>query len=102
MAILFLIAFTTAVLGGIVGWFSRGRIITTLIICFLLSLLFLAALMIANASSKGLTWQNWLEDLIFYESIPFVFFIGGPCVAGGVLTSALIHSAKQHKKQEKL
>ena len=64
MVIFILIPFATAVLGGIVGWFSRGRIITTLIICFLLSLLILATMMIANAASEGLTWQNWPTDLI--------------------------------------
>jgi hypothetical protein len=101
MVILFLIAFTNAVLGGIVGWFSRGRIVMAAIICCVLSLLFLAGLMIANASRAGLTRQNWLEDLIFYQSIPYVFFIGGPCFAGGVLTSALIHFANQHRKLEK-
>ena len=102
MVIFILIPLATAVLGGIVGWFSRGRIITTLIICFLLSLLILVTMMIANASSEGLTWQNWLTDLIFYQSIPYVFFIGGPCVVGGVLTSALVYSTKQRKKQEQL
>jgi hypothetical protein len=102
MIIFFLIAFATAVLGGIIGWFSRGRIVLTVTICFLLSLAILATLMISTAASEGLTWQNWVMDLIVYQSIPFVFFIGGPCVIGGVLTSALVHSKKQRDKQEQL
>ena len=102
MIIFFLIAFATAVLGGIIGWFSRGRIVLTVTICFLLSLAILATMMIANAASEGLTWQNWVMDLIVYQSIPYVFFIGGPCVVGGVLTSALVHSKKPRQKQEQL
>jgi hypothetical protein len=102
MNIFFLIALTTVVVGGIVGWFARGRIFATVAICFLLSLLILASLMIANAASAGLTWQNWLTDLIFYQSIPFVFFILGPCLVGGVLTSVLVASKRRHEKQEHL
>ena len=102
MVIFILIPLATAVLGGIVGWFSRGRIVLTLTICFLLSLAILATLMISNAASEGLTWQNWVMDLIVYQSIPYVFFICGPCVVGGVLTSALVHSKKPRQKQEQL
>jgi hypothetical protein len=100
--IFFLIPLATAVLGGIIGWFSRGRIIMTIAICFFLSILILAKLMLVNASSEGITWQNWLTDLIFYQSIPFVLFICGPCVGVGVLTSAFLHSKKQHQKEERL
>jgi hypothetical protein len=100
MAVIFFITLTTAVLGAIIGWLSRGRIIKTFVICFLLSLLILAALMIANASNEGLTRQNWLTDLIFYQAIPFAFFIFGPCIVGGILTCAMAHSKKQRKKRQ--
>jgi uncharacterized metal-binding protein len=98
MAVFFLIGFTTAVVGGIIGWFSRGRIVLAITICFLLSLAILATLMISNAASDGLTWQNWVTDLIFYQSIPFALFIGVPCVASGALTSAWVYSKKRHDK----
>jgi hypothetical protein len=92
------IAVAAAVFGGIVGWFSRGRLLVTNVICVLLSFLMLAALMISSASSDGLTWQNWSSGLIYYVG-PFLLFIFAPCCAAGVLVSILSYCFRCGKER---
>ena len=99
MEIFFLIAFAASVFGGIVGWFSRGSLLASVVLCIPLSFLILAVLMIASASSDGLTWQNWPDALIYYV-IPFLVFIFTPCCVAGVLTTIVVHLLKRRLKHE--
>jgi hypothetical protein len=85
------IALAAAVFGGIIGWFSRGRLLVPIVICVALSFLMLAALMISSASSDGLTRQNWPTAMIYYVG-PFLLFIFAPCCAAGVGLSILSYS----------
>ena len=93
MLVILLLAICAAVLGGLVGWFSRGKICATVGVCFFLSDLILATLMITFSSAKWPDVPSFLVDLTLDEFLPFIFLFG-PCVAAGLLTSALAQSAK--------
>lgn len=96
-----IILFAPVVFGGIVGWFARGRITPTVMICVGLSLIILAAGMISSASSDGITWQNWPQAL-FYDFIPYLIFILTPCLIGGMIGSALARYVKRRKIRQML
>jgi len=58
MEALFYIAVASAILGGIVGWFSRGKFYVAIPICALLSFLILVVLVVSSASGDRVTWRN--------------------------------------------
>jgi hypothetical protein len=97
MEVLFYIAIVSVILGGIVGWFSRGQLYVTIPICALLSFLISVALAVSSALSEGLTWQNWLGEM-FYDGIPSLVFIFAPCIVAGVIMAALSYYAKSRTK----
>ena len=97
MDILFYIAGAAAILGGIVGWFSRGRLYVAFPICALLSFLILVILVVSSASSDGVTWQNWPEAMVWY-AFPFLLFIFLPCIVAGVLMAIVSHFIRRCTK----
>jgi hypothetical protein len=70
MEIFFLIAFVTAVLGGIVGWFLR--LSHTIYICLIAPLLFFVGIVVFR-SYAGWTEDTWVAAL-FVTLFPFYFF----------------------------
>ncbi|MGH7992213.1 MAG: hypothetical protein ACREDQ_01745 [Limisphaerales bacterium] len=94
MEILFLIAFATTVLGGIVGWFSRLR--RTIYICLIAPFLFLVADVVFQSHS-GWTEDTWVGAL-FLTLFPFYFFWALPCLGGGVLMNRVRYHCKRRAK----
>ena len=94
MEILYLIAFVTAVLGGILGWFIRLR--HTIYICLIAPLLFLVGSVVFQ-SHAGWTEDTWVGAL-FLTLFPFYFFFAVPCVVGGVLMNRVAFRAKRRAK----
>jgi len=93
-----LIAFATAVSGGVAGWFSRGKFYLTIPICTVVSIL---SITLAMISDRDVTWQNWIGELLWL-ALPFTLFILVPCFAGGLLMTVASLLVQRHKKQEKI
>jgi hypothetical protein len=94
MEIFFLIAFITAALGGIVGWFLR--LSHTIYICLIAPLLFLIGIVVFQ-SHAGWTEDTWVAAL-FVTLFPFYFFLAVPCVVGGVLMNRVAVRVKRRAK----
>ena len=94
MEIIYLIAFVTAVLGGIIGWFIRLR--HTIYICLIAPFLFLVGDVVFQ-SHAGWTGQIWINAM-FLTLFPFYFFLAVPCVVGGILMNRVARRAKRRTK----
>jgi len=101
MEALFYIAVASAILGGIVGWFSRGHLYVAFPICALLSFLILIVLVLSSASSDGVTWQNWPAAMVWF-AFPFLLFIFVPCIVAGVILATVSYFIRRRTKHEKL
>jgi hypothetical protein len=93
---LILIVLSAATFGGIVGWFLRGRVCPTVLLCLVAPIILFAGIAFFNRPKEG---YAPLLDAIFWDIIPYLV-LAVPCVIGGVLMSSAAYRAKQRAKQE--
>jgi hypothetical protein len=92
-----LIVLSAAAFGGIVGWFSRGRICPTILICLIAPLILFCGIAFFSHSREG---YPPLPDIIFWDTIPYLF-LAVPCVVGGLLMNFVAYRAKQRATNKK-
>ena len=86
-----------AVFGGVAGWFSRGRLLVTIPICILISVLASAAFIAWNHSDLDVDWRSVpsLISLVLWFAIPFAQYIFTPCMIGGALMTLVAYLVKR-------
>jgi hypothetical protein len=84
-----------AVLGGIVGWFSRGRVVITIAICVPLSFLASVAFMIWNG------YKVDIADLVWGATF-FTGYIFTPCLVAGALMTFVAYLIKRRTTSQKI
>ena len=100
MEAFFYIAGGVAILGGIVGWFSRGNLFVALPICVFISFAVLACMLLVSSNSEHITWQNLPEALLYWIE-PFLLFLFAPCCVGGIVMTIVAHVTRRRPERPK-
>jgi hypothetical protein len=90
---LVLIAVTAAIFGGLVGWFLRGRLYLTALICIITPIIFLAAFGLSTSEGRSGVKAD-PAGVIIWDIIPLLF-LTVPCLIGGLFMDCLAHRAKK-------
>jgi hypothetical protein len=88
---LVLVVITAAIFGGLVGWFSRGRICLTIFICLAAPAIFLGGLAILSPHDHY-SLDAWVAVFV-YSIVPFIF-LAVPCVIGGTVMACSLNWKK--------
>ncbi len=83
------------VLGGIAGWFSRGRFVITIAICVPLSFL---------ASVVSMIWDGIKVDIaaLVWGAYFFTGYIFMPCLVSGALMTLVAYLVKRRTTSQKI
>ena len=92
-----LIIIGAGIVGGAIGWFTRGRFFLTIPFCIVAPILFIAAMMyLSYGPQKGYPSGRWLAELC-HAIYPFLS-LAAPCLVAGVLMTLVVrHRAKKAK-----
>ena len=88
MAVLILILVVAVAVGGVVGWFSRGRLGRTIVICMSLPFLYQVSGVLLSPHN-GFSEDAWIAAF-FTALFPFYFILAVPCLLGGILMSRAV------------